>query len=141
VDELADILKALADGTRLEMLALLSQRGELCVCDFERALSVSQSSASRHLRNLLHAGLLQARREGTWMHYRISTQLTPEREAILASLRSSAAFHDLDLRVAKRLDDWLADKARAAAAQPSCGCNGSLTPPTLAGLQVEGRIS
>ena len=110
--ELTATLRALADDTRLQMLALLTKRGELCVCDFERALAVSQSSASRHLRHLLNARLVQARREGTWIHYRLAHEMTPERKAILESLQSSKVFRSLDPLVEKRLDDWLADKAR-----------------------------
>jgi ArsR family transcriptional regulator len=127
--ELTDTLRALADGTRLEMVALLTKRGELCVCDFERALAISQSSASRHLRHLLNAGLLQTRREGTWMHYRISAKLTPEKAAVLAGLQSSEAFRLLDPLTEQRLDDWLADKARGILAQErGCLCDPSVQP-------------
>ena len=121
--ELTATLRALADDTRLQMLTLLTRRGELCVCDFQRALAVSQSSASRHLRHLLNARLVQARREGTWIHYQISTQLTPDRKAIIESLQSSEAFRSLDPLVDERLDDWLAAKDRESiAAEASCAC-------------------
>jgi ArsR family transcriptional regulator len=83
VRALADIFKALADETRLEMLALLLDRPELCVCHFERALEISQSKASRHLRYLLNAGLLQDRRDGVWMYYRLADDMGPERRLIL----------------------------------------------------------
>ncbi|MFH0916940.1 MAG: metalloregulator ArsR/SmtB family transcription factor [bacterium] len=84
---LADVFKALADETRLQMLALLFERPELCVCHFEHALEISQSKASRHLRYLLNAGLLQDRREGVWMHYRLAGDMSPERRLILESVR------------------------------------------------------
>jgi ArsR family transcriptional regulator len=69
--ELSDIFKALGDETRLQIMALLLEHGELCVCDIESVLGASQSKTSRHLRYLLHAGLVQDRREGVWMHYSI----------------------------------------------------------------------
>lgn len=69
--ELSDIFKALGDETRLQIMALLLEHGELCVCDIEGVIGASQSKTSRHLRYLLHAGLVQDRREGVWMHYSI----------------------------------------------------------------------
>jgi ArsR family transcriptional regulator len=69
--ELSDIFKALGDETRLCILALLLEHGELCVCDIESTLGASQSKTSRHLRYLLHAGLVQDRREGLWVHYSV----------------------------------------------------------------------
>ena len=80
---LAGVFKALADETRLQMLALLLDRPELCVCHFERALEISQSKASRHLRYLLNAGLLEDRRDGVWMYYRLADDMGPERRLIL----------------------------------------------------------
>jgi ArsR family transcriptional regulator, arsenate/arsenite/antimonite-responsive transcriptional repressor len=81
--ELAGLLKALADETRLQMLALLLERPELCVCHFERTLSIGQSKASRHLRYLLNAGLVADRRDGVWMHYRLAEELPAKRQLIL----------------------------------------------------------
>ena len=83
---LASIYKALADETRVKMLALLLEQPELCVCHLERTLEISQSKASRHLRYLLNAGLLQDRREGVWMHYRLAEDMTPELRAIVKSV-------------------------------------------------------
>lgn len=138
--ELAATLRALADDTRLQMLALLTKRGELCVCDFERALAVSQSSASRHLRHLLNARLVQSRREGTWIHYRISAPLAPEKQAILESLQSSEAFRCLDPLVESRLDAWLADKTREAAiATTEAGCPCCVTQPAVRGPVLQQR--
>ena len=81
--EIADIFKALADETRLQMLTFLLERDELCVCDFVGALDITQSKASRHLRYLYNCGLLADRRDGVWIHYRISPDLLPEARAIL----------------------------------------------------------
>ncbi len=84
---LASVFKALSDETRLQMLGLLLREGELCVCDFVEVLSVTQSKASRHLRYLVNAGLLQDRRAGTWVHFRVVEQPGQMQAAVLDSLR------------------------------------------------------
>jgi ArsR family transcriptional regulator, arsenate/arsenite/antimonite-responsive transcriptional repressor len=84
---LASIFKALSDETRLRMLGLLLREGELCVCDFVEVLSVTQSKASRHLRYLVNAGLLQDRRAGIWVHFRVAEQPGPLQSAVLDGLR------------------------------------------------------
>ena len=68
----ARLFKSLADETRLKILWLLMGKEELCVCDIMRTLSITQSKASRHLRYLYHLGLVTDRREGLWIHYRLS---------------------------------------------------------------------
>jgi ArsR family transcriptional regulator len=65
-------LRALADPLRLRILALLSG-GEVCVCHIHEALKIPQPTASRHLAYLRRAGLVDARREGMWVHYSLST--------------------------------------------------------------------
>jgi ArsR family transcriptional regulator len=92
---LAARFAALADPTRLEMLALLLDRGELCVCHFVDALGITQSKASRHLRTLFHAGFLEDRRAGLWVHYAIASDLDDDRKAMLASLSEMLAKRDL----------------------------------------------
>ena len=84
--DLALLYKAFTDDTRLRMLVLLARHGDLCVCDFEAVLGLSQSSASRHLRHLFHAGLVDDERRGTWVYYRLRESLAPERDALLATL-------------------------------------------------------
>ena len=114
--DLAATFSALADQTRLEMLALLLDHGELCVCDFVGALGISQSKASRHLRYLWNAGLLEDRRDGLWVRYRLSPDLDREGETIVAALKTVFANRDLsDLRV--RLDRWLQRKATHGTAE------------------------
>jgi ArsR family transcriptional regulator, arsenate/arsenite/antimonite-responsive transcriptional repressor len=83
---LASVFKALSDETRLGMLGLLLKEGELCVCDFVEVLGVTQSKASRHLRYLINAGLLQDRREAVWVHYRIAEKPGIMQAAVLAGL-------------------------------------------------------
>ncbi|MFW2372623.1 MAG: metalloregulator ArsR/SmtB family transcription factor [Gammaproteobacteria bacterium] len=67
--------KMLADSTRLRCLMLMQAEGELCVCELTHALNLSQPKISRHLAHLREAGVLVARRNGTWMNYRINPNL------------------------------------------------------------------
>ena len=64
------LLAALADPTRLRLLNLMDGR-EVCVCYFVEILKQGQPKISRHLAYLRRAGIVEARREGKWMHYRI----------------------------------------------------------------------
>lgn len=68
--DLALLFAALADRTRLRLLNLMDGR-EVCVCYFVEILGQSQPKVSRHLAYLRRAGIVAARREGKWMHYRI----------------------------------------------------------------------
>src|SRR5436190_19173106 len=73
VRPLPRLFRALGDETRLRIVALLSH-GELCVCHIETALGLNQSTASRHLGILKAAGIVDSRRDGTWVHYAITEQ-------------------------------------------------------------------
>jgi ArsR family transcriptional regulator len=68
---LETLFKALADQTRLRILGLLLG-GEVCVCDIHETLGIPQAKASRHLAYLRRSGLVTARREGLWVHYRLA---------------------------------------------------------------------
>ena len=85
--ELARIFKALADETRLQMLALILHEGELCVCDCMQVLDIGQSKASRHLRYLANAGLLDDRRQAVWVYYRVSGSLDEVREVVVDAVQ------------------------------------------------------
>src|SRR5271157_2337444 len=71
MNDVTRLLSALTDPTRLRLLRLLL-RQELCVCELVDALRMPQYKISRHLRKLRAVGLVEARREGRWMHYRLS---------------------------------------------------------------------
>ena len=81
--ELTIFFKALADETRLRSLLLILQQGELCVCELTEALALSQPKISRHLAQLRTQGLLQDRRRGQWVFYRLSPELAPWCEQLL----------------------------------------------------------
>ncbi|EJE0508512.1 metalloregulator ArsR/SmtB family transcription factor [Escherichia coli] len=69
------LFKILADETRLGIVLLLSELGELCVCDLCTALDQSQPKISRHLALLRESGLLLDRKQGKWVHYRLSPHI------------------------------------------------------------------
>ncbi len=68
---LLHLFKGLADPVRLRIVHLLVQQGELCVCHLTDALSLPQSTISRHLNTLKHAGLVASERRGQWVYYRM----------------------------------------------------------------------
>lgn len=82
MQSLPDFFAALADPTRLRLLALVQDR-EVCVCYLQEVLGTSQPKVSRHLAYLRQAGLVTARRDGKWMHYRLR-KLDAHRQKILA---------------------------------------------------------
>ncbi|MCL1097843.1 metalloregulator ArsR/SmtB family transcription factor [Shewanella gelidii] len=67
--------KCLADETRLKCLLLMLNEGELCVCEFVSALALPQPKISRHLALLRQQELIQDRRQGQWVFYRVNPQL------------------------------------------------------------------
>src|SRR5919109_3895411 len=77
---LAERFKALADPTRVAIVNRLAGADEVCVCVFVAELGLSQPTISHHLRVLREAGLVEARRRGTWAYYR----LVPEAVSDLA---------------------------------------------------------
>jgi ArsR family transcriptional regulator len=91
--EMETLFKALADATRLRILGLLLA-GEVCVCDIHESLKIPQSKASRHLAYLRRAGLVDTRREGLWIHYRMGTFADPVLAAISDAVRHALTHVD-----------------------------------------------
>ena len=112
------LFKALSDETRLQMLILIRQHQELCVCDLENVLEIGQSKASRHLRYLLNAGLLQDRREAIWIYYRIADKLSPGHRAILESIDQLIEPEKL-AELNSKLADWRDQKKCGVAREKS----------------------
>jgi ArsR family transcriptional regulator len=76
MQNLENYFRGLADGSRLRIVNLLLER-ELCVCDIQRILNLTQPSASRHLSYLKHAGLVADRRDGLRVFYRLVEEEAP----------------------------------------------------------------
>jgi ArsR family transcriptional regulator, arsenate/arsenite/antimonite-responsive transcriptional repressor len=102
------LFQALSDRTRLRLLNLMADR-EVCVCYFIEVLRLPQPTISRHLGYLRRAGLVTARREGKWMHYRI---MLPEnsftRRLLMETLRGLASDKEM------QRDRWRLTRARSA---------------------------
>lgn len=77
---------ALADRTRLRLVSLIGD-AEVCVCFFVEVLRESQPKISRHLAYLRRAGLVEARRDGKWMHYRLSQPPNERAARVFAEVR------------------------------------------------------
>ena len=84
------LLRALADRTRLRLINLMGD-AELCVCYFVEVLETNQPKISRHLAYLRRAGVVTARREGLWMHYRVTVPPDSHAARILQEVRASLA--------------------------------------------------
>ena len=96
------LFKALADATRLRILGLLLT-GEVCVCRIHQSLKISQPKASRHLAYLRRAGLVDTRRDGLWIHYRMAALSDPVVAAIGTAVRHALTHLDVVQRDAERL--------------------------------------
>jgi ArsR family transcriptional regulator len=95
------VFRALGDETRVRIVALLSA-GELCVCHLEKALELPQPTISRHLSVLRAGGVVDSRRQGTWMYYRLADQRDPEVQAMVETvMRSFSAQRTLRADVAR----------------------------------------
>ena len=102
--ELETLFKALADATRLRILGLLLT-GEVCVGDIHESLKIPQSKASRHLAYLRKAGLVETRRDGLSIHYRVGRLPDPVLAAIADAVRHGLAHMETVQRDAERLQD------------------------------------
>ncbi|SEH03471.1 ArsR family transcriptional regulator [Nonomuraea solani] len=68
--DLAEMFRALGDPVRLELLSMIVAYGEPCVCDLTKAFELAAPTISHHLKVLRKAGLVESRRQGTWIHYK-----------------------------------------------------------------------
>ncbi|MBA4356362.1 MAG: metalloregulator ArsR/SmtB family transcription factor [Humidesulfovibrio sp.] len=84
--ELVNVMKALSDPGRLKVLKMLEAR-EMCACEIIGLLGLAQPTVSRHLKVLLDAGLINGRKVGSWVHYRLAqAPPTAYARAMLAAL-------------------------------------------------------
>lgn len=81
-----NILKALADETRLRILSQILKR-EMCVCEIEAGLCLTQSNASRHLNILKKVGILESYKNAQWTYYKISDEFIKENKELYDYLR------------------------------------------------------
>jgi ArsR family transcriptional regulator, arsenate/arsenite/antimonite-responsive transcriptional repressor len=85
-----EVFRALADPIRLELLALIAAEGPICVCHLEEALQYKQPRISKHLGTLRKAGLVQSRREGTWIYYEVNQDTLDLATSFIDQVKASA---------------------------------------------------
>jgi len=85
------LFRALSDPTRLRCLMLLQREGELCVCELTHALDESQPKISRHLAQLRESGVVDDRRQGQWVYYRLHEDLPSWAAEVLSVTASGVA--------------------------------------------------
>jgi ArsR family transcriptional regulator len=84
VDQSVEVLKALADPTRLQMVGILKRSPDpVCICDFTAAFDLSQPTISHHMARLKDAGLVEVTKAGIWAYYRVASQLDAKTRALL----------------------------------------------------------
>ncbi len=119
------LFRALADRTRLRLLNLIGAN-EVCVCYFVEVIGTNQPKISRHLAYLRRAGVVAARRDGKWMHYRVVEPKDEHAARVFAEVRRWLA-EDREMQ---------RDRARlvkvCCAAQPPVGTQGAPRPKSLA---------
>jgi len=99
---LETLFAALADATRLRILALL-QAGEICVCDIHGSLDLPQPTVSRHLAYLRKAGLVVGRKDGLWVHYRLATLPDPVMQTVMDSVNHALGHVEANSKDRRRL--------------------------------------
>jgi ArsR family transcriptional regulator len=81
------VMKALSDPNRVKILKLLQEK-EMCVCEIQGALEISQPNASKHLKLLEDSGLVESRKDGLWVNYSLTNGMSsPYAASILGNLR------------------------------------------------------
>jgi ArsR family transcriptional regulator, arsenate/arsenite/antimonite-responsive transcriptional repressor len=102
VADMERLFRALADSTRLRILGLLLT-GEVCVCHIYESLRIPQPKASRHLAYLRRAGLVDTRRDGLWIHYRMAVSSDPVLRIIQQAVAQALRRVDAVQKEADRL--------------------------------------
>jgi ArsR family transcriptional regulator len=97
------LFKALADPTRIRILGLLTA-GEICVCHIHESLRLPQPLVSRHLAYLRRAGLVETRKEGLWVHYRMASPRDGLTRTLLDAVKHLIGHLSTVAKDAKRLE-------------------------------------
>lgn len=123
MNRLVRTFKVLSDETRLRILHLLIEAGEMCVCDLESVLGCPQTRVSRHLAILRNAGWIEDRRQGLWIFYSVSKSTDPIRRAALKALKE----------IVSSAEEFIGDKKklRQALRRGQCRTFQEVMPPAL----------
>jgi ArsR family transcriptional regulator, arsenate/arsenite/antimonite-responsive transcriptional repressor len=126
ITKLERLFQALGDATRLRILGLLSA-GEICVCHIHESLRVSQPKASRHLAYLRRAGLVETRRQGLWVYYRLAETSDPVERTIREVVTHALGHLEAVRRDAHRLQKKTGCCLPASSDRVTLGCCGAGT--------------
>lgn len=96
-----NIFKALGDENRLRIVNLLIN-AELCVCELEVMLEMTQSNVSRHTNKLKNAGIISSSKDAQWVHYKVSSKFRNENESLFTYLKQKYETNDLFLKDLER---------------------------------------
>lgn len=91
LEQMASLMKACADQTRLRLLNLMATEGEICVCHLVDVLGTNQPKVSRHLAYLKRAGLVSDRKDSLWVYYRLSESLAAHATRLIECVNSCCA--------------------------------------------------
>lgn len=131
IEQMEALFKALADVTRLRILGLLLT-GEVCVCDIHESLKIPQPKASRHLAYLRRTGIVETRRQGLWIHYRLAETTDPVLRAIADAVRHALTHVDVVHKDAERLQK----RTGCCLPAPGDAARASCCAPQLVPLQT-----
>jgi ArsR family transcriptional regulator len=121
IQKMETLFQALGDATRLRILGLLLT-GEVCVCHIHESLKVSQPKASRHLAYLRRAGLVETRRDGLWVYYRLAEAPDPVVAAVKQAVTHALGHLEGVRRDALRLQQKNGCCLPIAAGAPALSC-------------------
>ena len=124
LESLDQVFKALADPTRIRILGLLTA-GEICVCHIHESLRLPQPLVSRHLAYLRRAGLVETRKEGLWVHYRMATRRDGLTRTLLDAVSHVIGHLSTVAKDTKRLEKTTGCCAVAQPAPTFACCDGA----------------
>ena len=103
--DLIEIFKALGDENRIRILNLLI-RQELCVCEIETVLDITQSNASRHLNKLKTSGVITSEKKSQWVYYRIDNKFIEENNLLYEFIKNKIVENTQLQRDVERLNKY-----------------------------------
>ncbi len=106
MDKEAELFKILANSTRLRLAILLAIKGETCVCVLAEGMGAAEYKISRHLGIMRSAGIVETRREGTWICYKLSKARTRLEECLQQCFRGCLSGHETVKADVKRISKF-----------------------------------
>lgn len=103
--KVVDVFKAFGDNTRLRIIYILRQE-ELCVCEIEVILGITQSNASRHLNKLKTVGIIDYEKKSQWVHYFIAPEFIKTNKTLLEYLDNHIRTNDKLIKDSSRLKKY-----------------------------------